>query len=104
VSDGSFSSPDPADTGPPAAEPPSAGGDGEAVEYVEDGVVASGDVDCRNCIHKHVCSLFAGIAPMLEDYQGDEEVQGDEPPIDPTDLAVICDELLPKAQPEDDGG
>lgn len=94
-----FSGPNPADVpddGPFTGDAPGDDAD-DSVIYDDDaeGVVAGGDVDCRNCVHKRVCSLFGGIAPMLQDYAADESVQGEEPPIDPTDLAVICDEFEP---------
>ena len=50
----------------------------------------SADVSCRNCAHRNVCSLLKGIEPMLEQHWPQSK-----PPIDASELAVICDEYSP---------
>jgi len=50
-------------------------------------------VTCENCTHYGVCAVVAGLRPMLANWQaGDPE---DEPPVDPTNLAVICGSFDP---------
>lgn len=118
--DDPFSSPDPADRDPPDVSDsgqfpsfdgdPPVDGEDDAVDYTDGGTVAGDDVDCRNCAHKQVCTMFEGLAPQLVDYSEDgrvsgdghqqqqqarpEDVDGDIEPIDPHDLAIICSEFL----------
>lgn len=49
-------------------------------------------VSCETCAHRHVCTLLSGIAPMLDNWQGQQSDA--EPPIDLHDLAVICDAFM----------
>ena len=104
-----FSDPDPADEprfdGDPPGDDPT-----DSIEYDDDATVAGSDVDCRNCAHKQVCTMFEGLAPQLVDYAQDgqqpadggpqqqevtpADVDGDIEPIDPHDLAIICSEFL----------
>lgn len=97
MSDG-FSTPNPADTtddGPFDGDPPDDDPDDYlAYDDATGGVVAAGDVSCENCAHKPVCAIFEGFAPMMADY-----AEGGDPadaPVDPTELAVICDEYVPQ--------
>lgn len=110
MSDG-FSDPDPANPldKPHGDAPPD--DENDAVEYADSGTVAAEDVTCENCAHKAVCTIFEGIAPQLIEYSDREAMDADGPrqqtqqpdpagidgdisPVDPRDLAVICDEFL----------
>jgi hypothetical protein len=113
MSDG-FSDPDPANPldKPHGDAPPD--DEDDSVDYSDNGTVAAGDVNCQNCAHKAVCTIFEGIAPQLVEYSDREamdadgprqqaqqpqqpdpsEIDGEISPVDPRQLAVICDEFL----------
>ena len=59
--------------------------------------VVGADVSCENCVHAPVCTLLAGIRPMLQSWSSGASDDA-QPPMEITDLAVICDEFLPEEQ------
>lgn len=69
--------------------------DPDQMQEVADGMrLVSADVSCENCAHVNVCSIIAGIKPMLEQWNRGLNDAG--PPIDLRDMAVICDEYDPE--------
>lgn len=79
-----FSDPNPAPA-PGGDEPGMIPEEGTILDIVDD------SVSCTNCVHYQTCAVIAGIRPMLEEWTaGDRE---DEAPIDPTDLALVCEQF-----------
>ena len=44
---------------------------------------------CGKCGHVSVCSIFRAVGPLLQNWTDDTR------PLDPEDLAMICDEFIP---------
>lgn len=86
--DDGFASPSPAEPDPPEFERPPKMEDLELDDLGETALIGD-DVDCRNCAHYEVCSIIQGFAPMMDGWHTDD------PPVDPHDLAAICDAYKP---------
>lgn len=60
--------------------------------------VFSGDRLCENCQHAPVCTVLAGIRPMMQNWSSGmsgEDGEPTPPPIDLNEMALICSEYLP---------
>lgn len=81
----SFSQPDPAQSPDEEPEFPSIPDDPAGDT---DMVLVEAEASCLDCSHFEVCSVFAGIQPMMEDWHTDGEDA--EAPIDVEKLAWHC--------------
>lgn len=57
------------------------------LDVTDDVRIVSSDVSCEACVHKDVCGVYWGIAPMFQQWA--ERTEG-EAPFDLDDMAVIC--------------
>jgi hypothetical protein len=53
------------------------------------------DVTCEGCTHRDVCVILNSFVPMLRDENWDAGTPEDGSPIDPMDMAKICDSYHP---------
>lgn len=98
---GGFTDPDPS----PAPTP----GDGDADEMVTDDdpiELVDASRDCRNCDHYPVCAVHATFRRNMGEQSEDGDIVGvpgqyepgdadQETPVDPYDLAIICEAFSP---------
>lgn len=88
MSDDGFTDPTPADVDDDEMDVPDPDEQGQ-VDLSGDVRVIDESVSCENCIHKRTCMVFQGVSNQLqEQYQRADE----ETPVDPTDLAAVCEE------------
>jgi hypothetical protein len=81
--------------------------DAEGLDYVADAnefessvpegmEIISDNVSCANCEHRQVCVILSSFAPQLADENWDAGLEDEGSPIDPMDLAKVCDSYAPE--------
>lgn len=71
------------------------GGDADVSgEFIPDSVA------CSDCTHRQVCVVLNSFVPMLRDENWDAGTEEDGSPIDPMDMAKICDSYEPEGGDE----
>jgi hypothetical protein len=74
----------------PEPEPVPAFEDGDGVEVIPE------DVSCADCKHRQVCVILSSFSPQLDDEAWDAGLEDEGSPIDPMDLAKVCDAYDPE--------